>query len=189
MGLREDLERIAATAAGFAQDGEELTGVVPGRAEPDERTYLCAFVDGDSHSWLVVDDAGAPVTSREIIRRTASIIALCELAEETAGGGDLQELREQLVAIRLTENPEGIEEAEEAALELERTIGSPPRLAEPAFLDRVGVAARRLEEALGPAAGSPFAEAMKHGMASVDELVRDVETNYKATLDSAARLS
>ena len=100
-----------------------------------------------------------------------------------AGGGDLEELREQLVALRLTESPQGIEEAEEAALELERAIGAPPRLAEPAYLDRVGAAARRLEQALGRATGSPFAEAMKQGMAAVDELVRDVETNYRATLD------
>jgi hypothetical protein len=56
-------------------------------------------------------------------------------------------------------------------------------LAEPAFLDRVGAAARRLEQALGPSTGSPFAEAMKQGMASVEEFVRDVETNYRATLD------
>ena len=183
MGLREDLDRIAVAAAQSVDDGEQLSGVVPSLAEPDERTYLCAFLDGDERTWLVLDDDGVPVTSREIVRRTASIIALCELAEETAGGGSLQELREQLVALRLTENPEGIEEAEEAALELERAIGSPPRLAEPAFLDRVGIAARRLEEALGPSPASPFAEAMKLGMASVDEFVREVETNYRATLD------
>ncbi len=131
----------------------------------------------------MLDDEGGQVTSREIVRRTASIIALCELAEERAGGGELQELREQLVALRMTEQPEGIEEAEEAALELERAIGAPPRLAEPAYLDRVGAAARRLEQALGPSTGSPFAEAMKQGMASIDEFVRDVETNYRATLD------
>jgi hypothetical protein len=183
VGLREDLERIAATASGFASDGEQLAGVVPSRAEPDEQTYLCAFLNGEERTWVVLDDEGAPVTSREVVRRTVSIIALCELAEESAGGGDLQELREQLVALRLTESPDGIEEAEEAALELERTVGSPPRLAEPDFLDRVGAAARCLEQSLGPSAGSPFAEAMKHGMASVDELVRDVEVNYKTTLD------
>ena len=183
MGLREDLDRIAAAAASYARDGEQLTGVVPSLAEPDERTYLCAFAGGDEQAWLVVDDAAEPVTSREVVRRTASIIALTELAEETAGGGDLQELREQLVAIRLTENPEGIEEAEEAALGLERAIGAPPRLAEPAFLDRVGAAARRLEAALGPSPASPFAEAMKHGMSAVDDFVRDVETHYKTTLD------
>jgi hypothetical protein len=183
VGLREDLDRIAAAAAPYARDGEQLTGVVPSLAEPDERTYLCAFAGGDEQAWLVVDDAAEPVTSREVVRRTASIIALTELAEETAGGGDLQELREQLVAIRLTENPEGIEEAEEAALGLERAIGAPPRLAEPAFLDRVGAAARRLEAALGPSPASPFAEAMKHGMSAVDDFVRDVETHYKTTLD------
>jgi hypothetical protein len=182
VGLREDLDRIASAAASHARDGEELTGVVPSVAEPDERTYLCAFAEGDEQSWLVLDDAAELVTSREVVRRTASIIALTELAEETAGGGDLQELREQLVAIRLTENPEGIDEAEDAALELERVIGAPPRLAEPAFLDRVGAAARRLEAALGPSPSSPFAEAMKQGMHTVDEFVRDVEKHYKATL-------
>ena len=183
MGLREDLDRIAASAAALAEEGEQVAGVVPAEAEPDERTYLCAFVRGDERTWLVLDDDAAAVASREVVRQTASIIALCELAEEQAGGGELHELREQLVALRMTEHPEGIEEAEEAALELERTIGAPPRLAEPAFLDRVGAAALRLEQALGPSTGSPFAEAMKQGMASVEEFVRDVETNYRAALD------
>jgi hypothetical protein len=182
VGLREDLDRIAVAAATHADEGEQLSGVVPSLAEPDGRTYLCAFTAGDERAWLVLDDSGEPVENRDVIRRTASIIALTELAEETAGGGDLQELREQLVAIRLTESPEGIDEAEEAALELEREIGSPPRLAEAGFLDRVGAAARRLEAALGPSAASPFAEAMKQGMPSVDEFVRDVETNYKTAL-------
>lgn len=183
MGLREDLDRISVSAASFAQDDEQVEGVVPAQAEPDERTYLCAFLRGEERTWLVLGDDGAPVTSRDVVRRAVSIIALCELAEERAGGGDLQELREQLVALRLTEHPEGIEEAEEAALELERAIGAPPRLNEPAYLDKVGAAALRLEQALGPSAGSPFAEAMKQGMAAVDELVRDVETNYRATLE------
>jgi hypothetical protein len=183
VGLREDLERIAAAAGALAEEDEQVEGVVPAQAEPDERTYLCAFVRGEERTWLVLDDEEAPVTSREVVRRTASIIALSELAEERAGGGQLQELREQLVALRMTEQPEGIEEAEDAALELERTIGAPPRLAEPAFLDRVGAAARRLELALGPGGGSPFAEAMKEGMAAVEEFVRDVEADYRATLD------
>jgi len=183
VGLREDLERIAASAAALGGEGEQVSGVVPAEAEPGERTYLCAFLRGDERTWLVLDDDAAAVASRDVVRQTASIIALCELAEEQAGGGELQELREQLVALRMTEHPEGIEEAEEAALELERTIGAPPRLSEPAFLDRVGAAALRLEQALGPSTGSPFAEAMKQGMASVEEFVRDVETNYRATLD------
>jgi hypothetical protein len=182
MGLREDLDRIAVRAASFATGTEELSGVIPSRAEPDEQTYLCAFLDGDEHTWLVLDADGEPVTSREVVRRTASIVALTELAEENAGGGDLQELREQLVAIRLTENPEGIEEAEEAALELERVLGKPPRLATPNYLDSVGSATRRLEQALGGGSGSPFTAAMKQGLVAVDELTAEIEGRYKLEL-------
>ena len=183
MKLRADLDRVATAAAGLARPGEELTGVVPTEAVPGERTYLCACTAGEERTWLVLDDRGEPVTSREVIRRTASIAALCELAEESAGGGVLDELRDRLVAIRLTESPDGIEEAEEAALALQHTIGAPPRLAEPDYLDRVGRAARRLEDALGSTGVSPFAEAMKAGSGTIEELAQDVLSNYRARLD------
>jgi hypothetical protein len=130
----------------------------------------------------VLDRAGEPVTDRAAVRRAASIAGLCELAEESAGGGELDSLRERLVALRLTESPIGIEEAEEAALALQQMIGSPPRVADPAYLDRVGAATRRLEQALGNPGGSPFAAAMKAGMDSVDEFAREVEKHYKRPL-------
>jgi hypothetical protein len=117
------------------------------------------------------------------VRRTASIAAMCELAEESAGGGELDELRDRLVTIRLTESPDGIEEAEEAALALQHVIGAPPRVANPGYLDRVGAATRRLELALGDPGSSPFAEAMKAGMGSVEEFSADVESHYKRPLD------
>jgi hypothetical protein len=183
VALREDLDRVAAAAARFAAPGEELAGVVAAEAEPGERTYLCAFASGEGRTWLVLDDDCEPVASRDTVRRTVSITAICELAEESSGGGELAELREKLVALRITDNPPGIEEAEDAALELERAIGAPPRLAEPAYLDRVGAATRRLEQALGDSAGSPFAEAMKAGMSAVEELGHDVESSYKLQLD------
>ena len=183
MALRDDLDRAAAAAARFVEQGEELTGVVPAEAAPGERTYLCAFGAGEVRTWLVLGAAGEPVTKRDAVRRSVSIAAMCELADESAGGGELGELRERLVAIRLTESPLGIEEAEEAALALEQTIGSPPRLAEPSYLDRVGGATRRLEQALGDSGVSPFAEAMKTGMAAVEEFADDVESNYKRPLE------
>jgi len=185
MGLREDLDGIAAAASEYASPGEELAGVVPAQPEPGERSYLCAFQAGEERTWLVLDDEGRPVTDRDRIRRVVSIIATSELAEESAGGGELEELRQRLVALRLSENPPGIEEAEEAALALEQAIGAPPRLAEPAYLDRVGEATRRLETALGPSASSPFAEAMKQGLAAAEELTHDVLTSYKLPLDQA----
>jgi hypothetical protein len=107
---------------------------------------------------------------------------MCELAEETAGGGDLGELRARLVELRLTENPDGIEEAEAAAAELQDAIVGPPRLASVAYLDSIGGAAMKLEQALGEVAGSPFAEAMKVGMAAAEELAADVERSYKTPL-------
>jgi len=130
----------------------------------------------------VLDEAGEPVARRERVRDAASIVAVCELAEETAGGGQLEELRQQLVQLRMTENPPGIEDAEAAALALERTIGSPPRVASPAFLDAVGVATMELERALGQAGGSAFAEAMKASIETVEAFVREVERAYKLEL-------
>ena len=119
---------------------------------------------------------------RSLVRDAASIAALVELAADAAGGGQLEELRSQLVALRLRESPPGIDEAEKAALDLEHVIGAPPRLATPALLDEIGAATRRLEVALGTAGGSPFAEAMKAGTAAVEALVAEVEAGYKAPL-------
>jgi hypothetical protein len=183
MGLREDVERVGELASSYAAPGESLAGVLATEPGDGRRVYLCAFAAEDGgRSWLALDDGGTPITSRTSVRDAASIAALCELAEETAGGGDLEELRAQLASLRLTESPPGIEEAEEAALALERTIGTPPRLATPTYLDAVGLAARRLEQALGENGSSPFANAMKQGLVAVDELTAEIEGRYKLEL-------
>ena len=181
MALQEDLEAIADAAVALAGAGETLAGVIPTEPEDARRIYLCAF-DGPERTWIALDGEGRVVAERARVRRAVSIAALCELAEEAAGGGKLEELRAELVSLRLTEQPDGIEEAEEAALELERTIGASPRVATPAFLDAVGSATRRLEQALGEGPGSPFAEAMKQGTAVVAELEREVLAGYKVEL-------
>ena len=182
MALSDDVERAAEAAAGLAGEDETVLGVVPAEALPGERRYLVAFGRGEERTWLVLDAECRPVSERDDVRRAASIAAMCELAEESAGGGELDELRERLVALRLTEGPPGIEEAEEAALELQHVIGSTPRVAEPAYLDRVGAATRRLELALGQPGTSPFAEAMKAGSASIDDFVQDVVSCYRQPL-------
>ena len=183
MGLREELERAAELAQRFAEPGETVAGILAAEPRPDTRVYLCAFVDeSGARSWVALDAEGRPITSRTAVRDAVSIAALCELAEETAGGGDLERLRADLVTLRLTENPPGIDEAEAAALELERVLGAPPRLATPSYLDAVGVATRRLEETLGNGAASPFAAALKEGRAAVEELAAEVEARYKLEL-------
>jgi hypothetical protein len=121
------------------------------------------------------------VTQRDEVRDTASIIAMCELAEDLAGGGDLEQLRAELARVRIVEQPSGIEEAEEAALALERALGAPPRLHTPAFLDDVGAATVALERALGEVS-SPFSAAIRGATGAVDEFVREVERDYGASL-------
>jgi len=182
VALSDDLERIAAEAAAYAAPGETITGIVA--AEPLEagRVYLCAYGSGDGHSWLALDEEARPVASRRLVREAASLAALCEVAEETAGGGDLRALRARLAELRETEAPEGVEEAEEAAVALEQALQQEPRLATSAYLDELGAASRRLERALGDDLRSPFAIALQQSAAAVEGLAADVERRYKGPL-------
>lgn len=182
MALREELERVAALAAAHADDGERVAGVLAADVG-GRRVYLCAYaLEERAPVWLALDEDGTPIADRALVRDAASLAALCEVAGDTAGGGHLDELRSQLAALRITERPEGIEEAEKAAAELERVVGTPPRVATTEWLDAVGAAARRLEHTLGDDARSPFAEAMKSAMGAVDALTAEVEAAYKKEL-------
>lgn len=176
MALAEELERIAA--------GTGAAAILAAEARPGERIYVCAFEEGEEErTWLALDGDGKPVSERRRVRDAVTILALCELAEETAGGGDLDDLRSQLAALRVTESPPGIDEAEEAALELQHVLAAPPVLATPARLDEIGAATRKLEVALGGAVqGSPFAQAMKSGSQVVEDLLHDVERGYRIEL-------
>jgi hypothetical protein len=176
MTLADELAEVAARTGADA--------VLAAEAQPGDRVYVCAFEEGDGgRTWLAYDAAGAELADRRRLREAVSIVALCELAEETAGGGDLDELRSQLAAVRIAESPPGIEEAEEAALELQRVLGAPPTLATPERLDAIGAATRRLEVALGgPSQGSPFAAAMKNASPVVEALYGDVERSYRVAL-------
>ena len=169
------------SAAQFANEGEEVVGIVAAEATGGERVYLCAYGDGSRRSWLAFDPSGRPVQDRRRVRDAVSIAALCELAEESAGGGDIGDLRARLVELRLTENPEGIEDAEVAAAELQETLAAGARVASATYLDSIGLASQRLEQALG-GGGSPFAAAMRSGVGAAEELASEVERTYKHPL-------
>ena len=178
MGLGEELERIAAAAGAHG----EVTAVLA--AEPalaGGRVYLVSFGADDDLEWLVFDHDAQPVDRRETIRSTASIVVMCELAGELAGGGNLEQLRAHLVELRLVERPDGIEDAEAAALALEHAIGAPPQVASLPYLDEIGAAARALELALGELE-SPFASAVAASAGIVESFVREVEARYKLPL-------
>jgi hypothetical protein len=182
MSLDEELELVAAAAAAFADAGEEVAAVLAAEPGPGRRAYLCAFEGGERRTWLALDADRRPLDDRLAVRDAAHIAGLCEVATEVAGGGDLEELRSQLVALRLRERPPGIEEAEAAALALEQVLGAAPRLATPGFLDEVGAATLALERALGETGPSPFAAAMRDAVGIVNELADEVEREYKRPL-------
>lgn len=182
MSLEEELGAAGAAAAGHAAGGEEVVAVIPAEPGTGARVYLCAYEANGERSWLALDAGGRPVADRVLVRDAVAIAAMCELAEESAGGGELGELRARLVELRLSENPAGIEEAEVAAAELQDVIQPPPRVASVGYLDALGQAASRLEHALGEVGGSPFAEAMKSGVAAADELAGEVERRYRGPL-------
>jgi hypothetical protein len=177
VGLGDDLERVAETASAHGP----VTAVLAAEPSPGRRAYLVALGEDDARRWLALDGDGRPIDRRETVREIASIVVMSELAGDVAGGGNLDELRTRLAQLRVTEGPPGIEEAEEAALALERVVGAPPHLASPAYLDAVGAATLALERALGEYV-SPFTNAMKSAAGTADEFLRDVESNYELPL-------
>jgi hypothetical protein len=182
VSLEEELSAAGEAAARHAGAGEEVVAVIPAEPGSGSRVYLVAYDGAGERTWLALDAAGEPVADRTLVRDAVAIAAMVELAEESAGGGDIGELRARLVELRLTDDPEGIEEAEIAAAELQAAIRQPPRVASVPYLDELGAAATKLEGTLGELGGSPFAEAMKTGVAASDELADDVESRYRIGL-------
>jgi hypothetical protein len=185
MPLPDDLARAAAAAQALAADDERVAGVLAAEPRNVGRTYLCAYEREDgARAWLALDADSRPLVDRHAVHEAASLAALCEVAAESAGGPDLEELRARLAELRATDAPEGIEEAEAAAASLAEALADEPRLATLDWLDRVGALARRLEHALGTDSASPFAAALQQALPAVEELAADVERNYKGPLDS-----
>jgi hypothetical protein len=181
MAVADDVARIAGAAAAFAGPGEELAGVLVAETL-GRRVYLCAFESAHGRAWLGLGDDAQPLDELRLVREAASLSALCEVAEESAGGGHLPELRARLAELRETDNPAGIDEAEAAAASLAETLQPEPRVASGAYLDAIGSASRRLEQTLGDSDASPFGAAMQAALGSVEELAADVERNHKLPL-------
>jgi hypothetical protein len=167
-----------------AGQGAVVSGMLATEPEPGARIYLCSLDGADGmRGWLGVRDDGSPVASRAEVRAAVSIAALCEVAVDAAGGGDLDGLIASLADLRAREAPEGIEDAEAAARALRVVIGDPPQLATPDRLDEIGAATRRLERELDPGgAASPFAATLKSAQGAVQELQREVEAGYLVEL-------
>ncbi|MGH3132541.1 MAG: hypothetical protein ACRDNY_02155 [Gaiellaceae bacterium] len=184
MNLTDELARAVGLAEAHAVAGDAVSGIIATEPAPGRRVYLCAYDDADGYrSWLAIRDDGLPVSSRVELREAVSIAALCEVATDAAGGGDLDSLIARLEELRRTESPPTIEDAVEAARALRTVLADPPQLATPSRLDEIGAATRRLERELDPTAASPFSAAMKSSQDAVGELQREIEAGYRVPLD------
>jgi hypothetical protein len=183
VGVGDELERVADLVGARLETGAKVSGVLATEPAPGERVYVCSIDGADgTRSWLGVREDGSAVTRRAELRAAVSIAALCEVAVDSAGGGDLDGLIASLADLRAREAPEGIEDAEAAAADLREVLGDPPQLATPTRLDAIGAATRRLERELDPTGASPFAAALKSAQGPVEELFREVEAGYRAEL-------
>ena len=183
VGLGEELERVAELVASQVGRGAAVSGILATEAGPGKRVYLCSIDEADgTRSWLAVDGDASPIPDRASVRAAASIAAMCEVAADNAGGGDLDALLASLADLREREAPEGIEDAEDAARALRAVLGDPPQLATPERLDEIGAAARRLEQELDQGGTSPFASALQSAQGAVSELQREVEAGYRVEL-------
>jgi hypothetical protein len=183
MELLEELDRAVGLAAQHVEDADVVSGVVASEPRGGERVYLVSVDGGDGlRSWIAIRADGEPVTSRRELREAVSIAALCEIAADASGGGDLDALIASLAELRRRESPPGIEEVEEAARALRVVLADAPRVATPEWLDEIGAATRRLERELDPAAPSPFSSAMQAAQAAVSELQREIEAGYRIPL-------
>jgi hypothetical protein len=184
VALIDEIESARRLAQGLAGPGHTVSGVVAAEPVEGRRVYVCSLDGADGYrSWLAVQADGSPVTDRAGLRAAVSIAAMCELAADAAGGGDVDELLLRLAELREREAPAGIEAAEGAALALRETIGEPPQLATPARLDAIGVTARRLEQELDPHGASPFVAALRAADGVVGELQREIEAGYLIALE------
>ncbi len=104
MAIADDVARIADGAAALAEPGEELRGILVAETL-GRRVYLCAYEAGEARAWLALGDDARPFRERRLVREAASLAALCEVAEEAAGGGNLPELRTRLAELREVEAP------------------------------------------------------------------------------------
>jgi hypothetical protein len=183
VALGDEVARIAELAAVHAGDGDLVSGVIPTEPLAGKRIYLCSFDDADGYrSWLALDAAGEPIVSRTELRDAVAIAALCEVAADAVGGGDLDGLLAHMEELRQGEVPPGLDAAEDAARALRDVLREPPQLATPARLDEIGAATRRLEQELDPMASSPFTSALRSSEAAVAELQREVEAGYRIEL-------
>jgi hypothetical protein len=218
MSLEAELESALDAAARLGPPDRRPDAILPAEPHAGARVYLAAFGGGEDVRYLALDADGRPVTDRTLVRDTVAMLALAERADEVSGAVAADELEAAFAAAAAELGGAGLAaerdaaEAVRAALAALASEAAGPRVATPAYLDRIAACATELSGALdlfaahaerlppdqaGPAAaawralaavartGDPanMATALTAAGGAVDALVGDVLAGYAAELE------
>ena len=163
-----DLTAAAEAALARVDDDEEVAAVIPCDPRGDGAViFLCALRerDGDELTgWAAVDASGAAIDDEDLVRRAASIAALCETAEEAAGVTEVGELVAAIGRARaLADGPleTALASCEPPASAL-ATASAGLRIASDAYVDTLGQELMRLDVSLRTL--QPLAERVSAGL-------------------------
>lgn len=155
-----DLAGAALVALALVDDDEEIAAVLPCDPRGDgELIYLCALraagseaAPDDLTGWLAIGADGRAVVEADTVRRTASLVALCETAEEAAGVPEADALLAAVVRSReLAGDIPGLDDALAACGPPARVLADGAlgiRIASDAYVDSVGRELLSLDDAL-----------------------------------------
>jgi len=153
MTLEEELETAVTAAGRHARPGEQAVAVMA--AEPaGMRVFVVALAAGEDLGFVAVDEAGAAVADRRLVKDAVSLAALAERAEEVSGATAADDLVEQFreTAASLRGAGEGeAAAAAEAVAEAGERLGAAaagPRAATPVYLDGLAALAGELAGAI-----------------------------------------
>jgi hypothetical protein len=140
-----DLAGAAEAALALVDDDEEIAAVLPCAPRVHDGTvFLCALRAGDGEltGWVAIDDRGRPMGDEQLIRSAASIVALCETAEEAAGIVEIDALVSAIrtaraLALDVPALAEALAACEPAAVSLAEAAGG-IRIASDAYVDAIG---------------------------------------------------
>lgn len=152
MTLVDELERAGRLGAEQAGTGATVAAVMAADGR-DGRAFL-VVVGADPYAYLLLDAAGVAVADRGRVREVVTLIALAERADEVAGAleGERAAAAFADCAGRLAEHgdPAASEAAAAVAAAYRELVAaaSGPRVATPAYLDRIGERAAAAAQAL-----------------------------------------
>jgi hypothetical protein len=218
MSLEVELERALDAAARLGPAKRRPDAVLPAEPHAGARVYLAAFAGDEEIRYLAVDGEGNAVTDRTLVRDAVAMLALAERADEVSGAVAADQLESAFSTAATELGAAGLTVERDAALTVRRTLAAlaseaaGPRVATPAYLDRIAARAAELSgaldvfaahaERLPPEQAEPAAAAWRAmaavartgdpaNMASsltaaggaVEALVGDVLSGYAAELD------